>query len=289
MKPNHDYTNLSNQFWACVKTISEGIGYTEKKKENKGNIKVPTQIEIESLFEKLQLDISIIISNGNITDLGKKLLDYFSFRADILDNYVHPRLMNVSKAKSEFESLYNNLSPNIPIPMNKQKNEKKAPAYFTGIINMLIEENIQEYPCDYDPKILTKFTKQNIPVFTMSRRVDGAFPSPINPIAIWEIKEYYYTTTFGSRVADGVYESLLDGMELAELKSSEDIEVKHYMMIDAYYTWWVKGKSYLCRLVDMLHIGYLDEIFFGYEVIEKLPKEVQSWVKLVEGNNFNNG
>ena len=32
-------------------------------------------------------------------------------------------------------------------------------------------------------------------------------------MALWEIKEYYYTTTFGSRVADGVYETLLDGLE----------------------------------------------------------------------------
>jgi len=29
---------------------------------------------------------------------------------------------------------------------------------------------------------------------------------------------YYYTTTFGSRVEDGVYETLLDGMELEELR-----------------------------------------------------------------------
>ena len=39
----------------------------------------------------------------------------------------------------------------------------------------------------------------------------------MDPLAVWEIKEYYYTTTFGSRVADGVYETLLDGMELREL------------------------------------------------------------------------
>jgi hypothetical protein len=44
-------------------------------------------------------------------------------------------------------------------------------------------------------------------------------PGTVNPIAIWEIKEYYYTTTFGSRVADGVYETLLDGMELGFLST----------------------------------------------------------------------
>ena len=38
-----------------------------------------------------------------------------------------------------------------------------------------------------------------------SRRFDGAYPNIINPRIVWEIKEYYYATTFGSRVADGVY------------------------------------------------------------------------------------
>jgi len=51
--------------------------------------------------------------------------------------------------------------------------------------------------------------------------VDGAFPSTVNPIAVWEIKEYYTQQTFGSRIADGVYESLLDGMELEELREHE--------------------------------------------------------------------
>ncbi|MEO8960291.1 MAG: hypothetical protein ABI325_00310 [Ginsengibacter sp.] len=73
---------------------------------------------------------------------------------------------------------------------------------------MLIESNCNGMPCDYNPSELTAITENGFPVRTLSRRVDGAFPNIINPHAIWEIKEYYYTTTFGSRVADGVYESL---------------------------------------------------------------------------------
>ena len=111
--------------------------------------------------------------------------------------------------------------------------------------------------------------------------MDGAFPSTVNPIAIWEIKEYYYTTTFGSRVADGVYETLLDGMELAELNEHEGIDVLHYMIIDSHYTWWDCGRSYLCRILDAMHMGYIDEVLFGYEVLERLPAIVRKWVRLV--------
>ena len=118
-----------------------------------------------------------------------------------------------------------------------------------------------------------------MPLRTLARRVDGAFPSAINPVAVWEIKEYYHTTTFGSRVADGVYETLLDGMELEELRCSEGIDVKHYLVLDDRFTWWDCGRSYLCRIIDMLHMGYVDEVLFGREVVERLPVLVKGWVQ----------
>jgi hypothetical protein len=161
--------------------------------------------------------------------------------------------------------------------MNKQKGDKKAHAYFTGIINMLIEANAAGMTCDYDPRELTTVTKDSTPFRTLARRVDGAFPGPVNPIAVWEIKEYYYTTTFGSRVADGVYETLLDGLELEELRQN-GIDIKHYLMIDDSFTWWTCGRSYLCRIVDMLHMGYVTEVLVGSEVTERLPQIVTSWV-----------
>src|SRR5665213_731232 len=144
---------------------------------------------------------------------------------------------------------------------------------------MLICSNIEGMACDYDPRALTTVTFDGAPLRTLARGVDGAFPKAVNPIAGWEIKEYYYTTTFGSRVADGVYETLLDGMELEELREHEGIDIKHYLMLDARYTWWDCGRSYLCRIIDMLHMGYVDEVLFGSEVIERLPSIVKEWVE----------
>ena len=113
----------------------------------------------------------------------------------------------------------------------------------TGIVNMLIEKHSGGHACDYDPQELTTVTRHGSPVRTLARRVDGAFPSAVNAVAVWEIKEYYYSKSFGSRVADGVYESLLDGMELEELRDHEGIDVKHYLMVDADDNWWDKGPS----------------------------------------------
>jgi len=277
MKPNKNFSNKPKSFWATVRTVSQKIGYTVR---GKGQVKVPTVDEIKEAFSALGLDVDVIVENGSPTKLTDDLIAYYDYRADVLNNFVEPRLMDMNRAKTEFDKLHSALSPSCPIPMNKQKGDKKAPAYLTGIINMLVEANANDLPCDYDPRELTTVTLNGQPLRTLARRVDGAFPSAVNPTAIWEIKEYYYTTTFGSRVADGVYESLLDGMELEELQEHENIKVLHYLMIDAHYTWWDCGKSYLCRIIDMLHMGYVDEVLFGYEVIERLPSLVQEWVAI---------
>ncbi|MGH3088121.1 MAG: DUF7687 domain-containing protein [Rubrobacteraceae bacterium] len=275
MKPEERFLRQPKSFWAMVRTISQHLRYTVRRQ-----VKVPTLDEVKVALSELGLDHSRVVDDhGQPTAVGKLLLDYFSHRAEVLNTFVEPRLMDAERAKRVFDELYAELSPTCPIPMNKQKGDKKAPAYLTSIVNMLIEANIEDSPCNYDPRELTTITRNGVPLRTLARRVDGAFPGAINPIAVWEIKEYYYTTTFGSRVADGVYESLLDGMELEELREHEGIDVKHYLMIDAHYTWWDCGRSYLCRIVDMLHMGYVDEVLFGYEVVERMPIIAKEWME----------
>jgi len=230
----------------------------------------------------LGLDGTRLLKPDGATKIAQTLHAYFEYRAKTLNTFVEPRLMNRDTARALFEKMRKQLSPKIPIPMNKQKGDKKAPAYLTAIVNMLIEANAGGTDCDYDPRALTTVTQDGAPLRTLSRRVDGAFPCAVNPIAVWEIKEYYYTTTFGSRVADGVYETLVDGMELEELRVSESISVLHYLMVDDHYTWWDCGRSYLCRIVDMLHMGYVDEVLFGAEVAERLPAIVKEWGRLLK-------
>jgi hypothetical protein len=278
LKPDPRFLNQPKNFWAYVRLIGQEVGYTERRT---GKIKIPTLEEIETCFQALRLRMDgISTGEGRLTELGTNLFNYFRFRSDLLLNAVEPSLMNASEARRSFQSLRTKLKPRCHLPMNKQKGKKRTPAYLTGIVNMLIEANAEGLPCDYDPHKLTVVTSAGSPLRTLARRVDGAFPSAVNPIAIWEVKEYYYTTTFGSRVADGVYESLLDGMELQELGRAGGIHVRHYLMVDAKYTWWDCGKSYLCRLIDMLHMGYVDEILFGKEVLEGVPRLVKEWVAL---------
>ena len=108
-----------------------------------------------------------------------------------------------------------------------------------------------------------------------ARRFNGCVPSVNNPKVVSEIKKYYGTTTFGSRVADGVYETLLDGYEIDEA-NERGCEVEHYLFIDDYYTWWVLGTSYLCRIVYMLHTRHVDRVYFGRQVVTEFPNDLQN-------------
>lgn len=42
-------------------------------------------------------------------------------------------------------------------------------------------------------------------------------------------------------------------------------------------TWWECGRSYLCRMIDMIHMGYVDEVVFGREVLTRLPELAREW------------
>ncbi len=279
MVPNKDYLKQPKNFWSQVKLVSMNLGYSSKEK-----IKVYTIEEIVKCLEDNQLSVDHLIDSArNLTNEGKLLVNYFKFRAQALVEIAEPNLMNRDQAKEAFEKLQASFGSKVHIPYNKQKGDKRHFAYLTGIVNMLTELTLGNLSFNPDPRSLIVITKNGKPMRVLSRRVDGTYPSTLNPHALWEIKEYYGTTTFGSRVADGVYETLLDGHELEELRMTQEIDVKHYLVVDDYFTWWKCGKSYLCRLIDMLHEGYLDEVVFGKEVLIRWPEIVKSWPKDLPG------
>lgn len=276
MQADGRFTNLEPEFWAHVRTIGQTIGYTDRKTRQ---IRIYSASQIGDALHAIGLTKDHIVdAAGRPSDLARLLVGYFAYRADVLNRYVEPRLMDAEEAAALYLEVRGDLAWRTPVAMNKQKGEKRAPAFLTGLVNMLVEANLGEYPFDPDPRELATVTRGGRPVRTLARRVDGAFPSPKNPIALWEVKEYYYTTTFGSRVADGIYETLLDGLELQELERVAGVRMHHMLAVDSHYTWWISGKSYLCRLIDMLNQGYVDEILFGREVVERLPTVVAAWV-----------
>jgi len=279
MKAFPQYKNKDYIFWANVKFISEKLGYSDRKTNWP---KIYDQNEIVACFSKYKLNKTYIFDERKLklTEEGKNILDYLNKRSDLMSIYFLPNLMTREQAKKEFETLKIRIDPKCHLPLNKQKKEKRHHAFLSCIINMLTEEVLGGVYFDDNPTKLTVLTKSDKPIWVFSRRFDGAYPQIIDPIAVWEIKEYYGTTTFGSRVADGIYETVLDGMEICSLIDKTKRNVYHYLIIDDKYTWWDLGKSYLCRIIDILNQGYIDEIIVGRDVIKRWPEIVKSWIDL---------
>ena len=129
MKPRTQFLNQPKRFWANVRTVSEQAGYTVR---GTGQIRVPTLAEMNSVIQKIGLSSSHIVDERNqATELGETLHEYFIYRAQVLNTFVEPRLMNANRAKQVFKKLHAKLSPKCPIPMNKQKGSKKG----SGVLN----------------------------------------------------------------------------------------------------------------------------------------------------------
>jgi len=256
MRANNRFVGKSARFWAHTKFLSEQIGYS---KRGSGKLQTYSVEKIKIALRKRQLSVD--------DDLLAEVIAYLNWRANVLNDNVAHQFMNREEAAKEFQKIYKKTNPTKPLPMNKQKGEKRHPAYLASMVGMIAESVVGPNGFIDDARKLSIITSDHTLEEIFSRRFDGALPDTRNPRAVWEIKEYYGTTTFGSRVADGVYETLLDGYEIDGVRTRKGLNIAHFLFIDDRYTWWDCGKSYLCRMIDMLHTGHVDEIFFGREVL----------------------
>lgn len=279
MQAFSEFRGMPAPFWTMVKYISETLKYTVRGQDR---VRTYSTKEIDALISKK----GIIVDNDTI----KMLKLYFDMRANLLNNFVKDSLMNADTAKKEFLNLYPLHKEHnflCKLPMNKQKGDKKQIAFFTAIVNILAEDTIRKSLAydgtlgfDDDPRgLVYVFDDDNRIIGASSRRFDGAYPNIINPRIVWEIKEYYYNTTFGSRVADGVYETQLDGYEFKDISERSGKPITHVFFLDAYKTWWEDGKSYLCRIIDILNTGLVDEVIVGREVFTRWPELLNSIIE----------
>jgi len=269
MKPNPLYLKKPPRFWANVKLISEQAGYSIRCKGSVKTLRTYSMDDAVKIYSDEGLDESFLTKE---TAFLNEVIGYLNFRTDVLTNYVQPLFMDRDEAQKEYLALRKKYSLSRAETMNKQKGDKRHPAYFAGMVSMIAEKVLGAEGFVDDARRLSLVSSNGIAEYVFSRRFDGALPSIINPLAVWEIKEYYGTTTFGSRVADGVYETLLDGFEINEAETVIGRRINHFLFIDDRFTWWDCGRSYLCRMIDMLHTGHVDEIFFGKEILSEWEK-----------------
>jgi len=207
MRADPRFLSRSARFWAHAKYISEKLKYSDRSQQLRTY--EPTQVVAALRDRNLTPD----------NDLLKDVLEYLNWRALKLNRDVAPLFMNREEAAKAFEDVRRRIRPTKLHSMNKQKGDKHHPSYLSSIVGMIAESVVGPDGFVDDTQNLTILTWDGNLEEIFSRRFDGALPSTENPKAVWEIKEYYGTTTFGSRVSGGVYETLLDGYEVEGVRS----------------------------------------------------------------------
>ncbi|MCP9849195.1 hypothetical protein [Cyanobium sp. Morenito 9A2] len=259
MKPDSRFLDKCPRFWSNVKFSSEQAGYS---KRGSGSLRTYTKTDLEDVYRRE----AITLPQDHLLE---EVLMYINWRAHTLNTTIAPLFMNRAEAELAFQEVRENTKPTKALPMNKQKGIKRHHAYLACLVAMIAESILGPNGFIDDARRLSVLTSKDGLEGIFSRRFDGAIPDTRDPKAVWEIKEYYGTTTFGSRVADGVYETLLDGYEIELAEKNLGVRIKHFLFIDDRFTWWDCGRSYLCRMIDMLHTRHVDQIFFGREVLSE--------------------
>ena len=119
MKPDKRFSGQDKSFWACVRSLSQDLGYTVRGQDR---IRVPTFDEMHQGFIDGNLNPHAITDrHGRATPLARLLGEYFAYRANLLETLAARKLMNAEEARRLFERYRQELRPTCPLPMNKQK------------------------------------------------------------------------------------------------------------------------------------------------------------------------
>ena len=131
MKPNVRFVQQPLDFWAHVRSLSQELGYTEKTTRQ---IKTYSSDDVIRGLHKLGLTSDHFLdSQTGLSAFGTLLLEYFQHRATVLNEVVQHNLMNKTQAEEVFLDLQMRLKPTCPLPMNKQKDEKRNYSFLPAL------------------------------------------------------------------------------------------------------------------------------------------------------------
>jgi len=251
-----------------LQIASEAVGYLPRGKKRAALDNLEENY-IEARIQKMFPGLAV--TKDSLADLTA----YYNYRTGVVRNAVSSLLRTRDEAIAEYNRIKQQY-PHSTLKTQVNKQGGKEPLWFVNSINLLTESVVGR-DFDDDPIELAYVTNECQVVHTFSRRMDGVYPHVENPVAIWEVKENYTTSGhFGSRISDAIYLERLDGYEIEAAYEASGWRVLSYVLIDGKIQW-SKGKSFICRLVDLLNMGVLDEVLIGKEVLTEWPKIVATW------------
>lgn len=181
---------------------------------------------------------------------------------------------------NDIKSICKRINRNLLIigcQFNKQKDEMSHELYLKSTTGLKFQTCLLDKGIcasfDYDPAVFPLITdEEGNPIYTMARKMDGAYPDSVNPRVLWEAKEYYDNKTYGSWVNDSIFETILSGKECLEIQRLfPQRSIKHFLFVDGFYCLGILGRALLLRYIDCFFQNIVDDIIVGSDVIDVWP------------------
>jgi hypothetical protein len=201
-------------------------------------------------------------------DLLLKLSTYWTKRREISELLLD-LMREEGRAKEDFESISSRQIRSYGVQLPGYHKSSKV---LVDTVEFLTQQTCFGLGADVNTNPQSRGAIiSNEHIWVSPRRLDGALPALFNPVALWEIKEYWGVTSGGSKMSDAIYEVQLVGTELRLFEDRFGVHVRHYAILDGKRQW-ESRKSDLRRAVDLLYAGLIDELVVGSEVLSTWPR-----------------
>lgn len=228
-------------------------------------LSITTNEERQSFVKALKAESTAKVGKVKLQlggEVASELVEYLDFRRTLWD--LGDKLLRTEdEAKAYCRKKFNELPKTTQTKNQEHHQSSKAMVLTT---TRLAEAACREFGMPIEPNPQRRcvwVADQQLHV--TARSLDGAIPGLVDPFLVWEIKEYWGTTSGGSKMSDAVYECALVGRELRDFEKRTNLHVEHAVLVDG-KAQWTSRESDLLRFYDLYHQGLIDILIVGREV-----------------------
>lgn len=207
--------------------------------------------------------------------VSRQLLEYLAHREGLWGS-----LSKMLRTESEAVAYCRRTFHETPATtQTRNRDHHQSPKALVLATTRLAEGVCEEYGIGIDPNPQRRcvwLIEHDLHV--TARNLDGAIPALVDPVLVWEIKEYWGTTSGGSKMSDAVYECALVGREIRDFEKRAGLDIGHAVLVDGQEQW-ASRKSDLLRLCDLYYQGLIDALIVGREVETEWQPFVRAMVE----------
>lgn len=271
-EPGFAAPRWDDPFWHVVRMLADQISARHRYA---GAISPGEIIPILKAVDSEAADGLVLYLNGHRDSL-ERLSAYWSRRREVSE-LILATMRTEDEAKEDYATISDQALQSYGVQVEGYHKSSKV---LVNTVDAIVYRERKAFRVDVNTNPQSRAAiVSDEHIWVSPRRLDGAIPGLLNPVALWEIKEYWGVKSGGSKMSDAIYELQLVGAELRMFEDEFDIHVNHYAIIDGRQQW-ESRKSDIRRAVDLLYSGLLDELIVGREVITEWPRIVRECCKL---------